>query len=100
MIQSTQALPYHICSALFCKEYQKIGISILDGKSFFQINTVVRTDHTMQQWLDLGNQSQACITVPETCGTQGGTISVWIKPLDCQSGVESSVVNFKLSQLL
>ena len=50
------------------------------------MNTVVRTDHTVQQYLELGNQSQACITIPETCGSQGGTISVWIKPLGCQDG--------------
>ena len=53
---------------------------------FFQHNTVVKTDLGLQQWLDLGNQSQACITIPETCGAQGGTISAWVKPLDCGSG--------------
>ena len=48
----------------------------------FQINTVVKTDRDLGQWLDLGNQSQACITIPETCGSQGGTISAWIKPIE------------------
>ena len=50
------------------------------------MNTVLRTDHTKQQYLELGNQSQACITIPESCGTQGGTISVWAKHLGCQNG--------------
>ena len=54
--------------------------------TLFQTNTVVRTDHTLQQYLELGNQSQACITIPESCGTQGGTISVWVKPLGCPDG--------------
>ena len=40
---------------------------------------MVKTDRTMSQWLDLGNQSQACITIPESCGTQGGTVSAWVK---------------------
>ena len=39
---------------------------------------------TLEQWLDLRNQSQACMTVPETCGTQGGTLSLWFKVLDYQ----------------
>ena len=38
----------------------------------------------LEQWLDLGNQSQACVTIPETCGTQGGTLSVWFKVIDYQ----------------
>ena len=40
----------------------------------------------MQQWMELGNQSQACITIPESCGAQGGTISVWVKIVECPTG--------------
>ena len=38
----------------------------------------------MQHWMGLGSQSQACITVPETCGSQGGSMSVWFKVIDYQ----------------
>ena len=54
--------------------------------TLFQISTVVTTDRALSQWLDLGNQSQACITIPETCGAQGGTISAWIKLRECTHG--------------
>ena len=40
----------------------------------------------MQQYLELGDQSQACITIPESCGAQGGAISVWVKLIGCQNG--------------
>ena len=39
---------------------------------------------SVPSWLDLGDQSQACIVKPETCGTQGGTLSVWYRVLDFQ----------------
>ena len=57
----------------------------------FQMNTVVTTDRSLQQWLDLGNQSQACITIPESCGAQGGSISVWFKLGD--SNTEGAIIS-------
>ena len=45
---------------------------------------MVKTDLALQQWMDLGNLSQACITVPESCGTNGGTVAAWIRVLECE----------------
>ena len=30
--------------------------------------------------MDLGNLSAACITVPDTCGSDGAALSMWVKP--------------------
>ena len=67
------------------------------------MNTVVRTDRTMQQYLELGNQSQVCITIPDSCGTQGGTVSVWVKPLDCDAdggGIVTSQSQYQSSFII
>ena len=53
--------------------------------SFFQETTFVRVNHTQYQWVDLGDLSQACIAIPETCDTQGGTLSVWVRVYDCHA---------------
>ena len=47
------------------------------------------TDHTKQQWVDLGMHTEACMTRPETCGAAGGAISVWINAIyyDYYSGI-------------
>ena len=44
----------------------------------------MKTDLALSQSLELGNLSQACITIPESCGTQGGTVGLWAKVIDCQ----------------
>ena len=51
-----------------------------------QKNTVVKTNLTDSQWVDLGMLSQACITIPETCGSDGATMSVWLKIVECPPG--------------
>ena len=53
----------------------------------------------MSQWLDLGNQSQACITIPESCGMGGGTISAWVKRdgNHAEGGVISSMTQVQTS---
>ena len=43
------------------------------------MSTVEKTDRSLEQWLDLGDQSKACITIPESCGAQGETVSSWVK---------------------
>ena len=39
----------------------------------------MKTDRFSQRYLELGDMSVACLTVPETCGNPGGAISVWFK---------------------
>ena len=38
-------------------------------------------DRTLEQYVDLGNLSAACMTRPETCET-GGTVTLWVKLLE------------------
>ena len=45
----------------------------------FQINMAVQTDHTQKRWVNLGNLSAACITIPETCGPEGAAMVFWVK---------------------
>ena len=61
--------------------------------NFIQVNNAISTDNTHKQWVNLGNLSIACLTVPETCGSTGGALSAWIKIGDVdysQSGIISS----------
>ena len=46
---------------------------------FIQKNNALRTDSTRRQWVDLGIHTDVCMTRPETCGTDGGAISMWLK---------------------
>ena len=60
---------------------------------------MVKTDRGMSQWLDLGNQSKACITIPESCGARGGTLSAWVKRggNHAEGGVISSMTGVQTS---
>ena len=40
------------------------------------------TNHSLNQWLDLGIHTEACMTIPETC-CEGGAISFWINIRSC-----------------
>ena len=51
--------------------------------AFHQVNCAVTLDHTKNQWIDLGVHTEACMTRPETCGAAGGTISLWVKQIEC-----------------
>ena len=39
----------------------------------------MRLDAKRKQWLDLGIQTEACLTQLDTCGSTGGALSMWIK---------------------
>ena len=43
----------------------------------------VQTDKSLAQYVDLGDLSVACITIPSTCSSVGGTVSLWIKITSC-----------------
>ena len=68
----------------------------------FQIHSAVATDRTKRQWIDLGLHTEACLTQPETCGTAGGAISLWLNLVDCPvwSGVLSSRESGKTSSFI
>ena len=50
---------------------------------FSQDNYALTLDRTRSQWVDFGNHTEACVTRPETCGTAGGAISLWVKVIVC-----------------
>ena len=43
----------------------------------------VSTSVSLSQWVDLGIQTEACMTQPKTCGAAGGAVSFWVRLLDC-----------------
>ena len=49
-------------------------------------------DGTRSQWIDLGIQTEACMTRPETCGAAGGAIRMWINVDGCQ-GLEGGIIS-------
>ena len=68
------------------------NVFILAISRYIQVDKAVSTNRTQSQWVDLGNLSAACITRPDTCGSDGAALSVWLKLTDCQDkdGVISS----------
>ena len=49
-----------------------------------KFNSAVYTDRSQNQTVNLGDLSaHACLTIPESCGSAGGALSVWIKIEDC-----------------
>lgn len=40
------------------------------------------TNHTQQQWIDLGTHTESCMTRPDTCGA-GGAMSMWYRVIEC-----------------
>ena len=49
------------------------------------MNKALALDRTRSQWVDLGIHTEACMTQPETCGEAGGSISLWVKVIECLS---------------
>ena len=47
----------------------------------FQNGGGVMTDRSLEQYVDLGNLTVACITRPETCDN-GATVTLWVKVLE------------------
>ena len=45
----------------------------------FQVHSALRTSRGSSQWVDFGVHTYACMTQPETCGSAGDAISLWIK---------------------
>ena len=49
------------------------------------MNGAVSTNRSRFQHIDLGIHTEACMTVPGTCGTSGGAISLWYRMTECSS---------------
>ena len=58
-----------------------------------KVGNGVKTDSSETQYVDLGDLSAACIRNPLSCGTSGGTVSLWVKTEQCDGGIISSVSN-------
>ena len=65
---------------------------------FVQVNNAISTDYAQKQWVNLGNLSIACLTIPETCGSAGGALSAWIKIGDTDYPSGGIVSSFDLSE--
>ena len=87
VMQSSQALCAHFGSLPLVNNPM-----ILLSLSQFGLSAVVNAWEN--QWIDLGDLSQySCIVKPSTCGTNGGSLSVWIKTGNCDehSGILTSM---------
>ena len=62
----------------------------------FQVGNAIKTDKGLYQYVDLGDLSAACITIPDTRGPEGGSMSLWFKvePCDGNMGLISSQATF------
>ena len=58
---------------------QVCAVNVNNETNFIVVNNAISTDSTQRQWVNLGNLSIACLTVPDTCGSAGGALSAWIK---------------------
>ena len=72
---------------LLCVFYEILRNNLTLKSKLFQVNNGISTNLTENQWVDLGNLSAvACLPLPDSCGTAGGAMSVWIRILDCPDG--------------
>ena len=46
---------------------------------YLQVGYGVGADRFQDPWINLGIQTGACVTQPDTCGASGGAISMWLK---------------------
>ena len=54
--------------------------------TYYQVNKALTLNATKKQWIDLGINTDVCMTRPDTCGAAGGAISLWLNVNDCPSG--------------
>ena len=64
-------------------------------RSLLQVNKAFRLDRTKKQWVELGDLTTACFTVPESCGPEGAAVSFWINLINFPvwAGIISSKAN-------
>ena len=48
-----------------------------------KVNKAIATNSSQKQWVNLGIMSEACITLPDTCGPEGAAVAVWVKIYKC-----------------
>ena len=66
-----------------CKQPYKNKMFVSIWFHVSQIMKAVVTNLALNQWVDLGILSEACITVPDTCGPDGAAVAVWVKIHSC-----------------
>ena len=60
------------------------------------VNKAVRTNLSKKHWVNMGNISAlACFVIPDSCGSAGGALSLWMKIEECpdETGVMSSLIS-------
>ena len=53
------------------------------------------TNHSLNQWVDLGVHTEACMTRPDTRGEAGGAISLWVNISDCTNSFGAFVTKVR-----
>ena len=69
---------------------------------FHQVRGAWAFNRTRHHWVDFGNNTGACMALPETCGAAGGAISLWINVIDFYGfrGIVSSVADDKMGSVI
>ncbi len=74
-------------SVLFSRTNCKLFLS-----SPFQKNLGVETNSFYDEYVELGDLSAGCLSLPDSCGSEGGSLSVWIYLNYCgTAGVLTSI---------
>ena len=61
----------------------------------FQVGLAVKTDRTKNQYVNITDvDSMACLVQPNACGTTGGTMTAWVRILDCPTnGTDGGIIS-------
>ena len=60
-----------------------------------QLGSAWTVNSTNREWIDLGSHREACMTIPETCGSEGGAVSLWMNTSECVSDGYGSFITTK-----
>ena len=55
-------------------------------KLLIQVCRGIEVRRDLKQYVDLGQLPEACIANPSSCGENGGSVSLWVKLLECPDG--------------
>ena len=60
------------------------------------MNKAISLNQDRKQWVDLGIHPEACITIPESCGAAGGSLTFWTK-INYNDGSPRGIVSTALA---
>ena len=59
--------------------FQLLELFWFEFFNLYQVNSALSLNHTRRQWVDLGVLEEACIVRPETCGSAGAAVALWLR---------------------